>query len=267
MTRIKGLDASHWNGKPDWFKAKQLGIEWAYVKVGEMNPSTGKGFTDDQYARNIAKLKEAGVISGAYYFFHPSVGASVQARQCLKLMELYGQPELPLVVDLETSDNQKPQDVASVLKVFMERIEEDTGRRPLIYTTSSFWGGRVGAPDWGKDYYFIIAQYPYSEPIRDMDAYPYKMSPVNTKIADRVVAWQFSDNVRLPGLPRFDGNFWLAGSDLLYELAGRNQPDVIETEEPIPAQHSPLYEHALEIWNKSHIEMNSVWWKLRNLGR
>lgn len=276
MTRIKGLDSSHWNGKPDWEKAASLGIEWAYVKAGEMNPNTGQPYdVDSVYSRNIQKCREAGLMVGAYYFFHPKVGASAQARHFEKLMEAYGEPDF-LVVDLETADSMNPQDVASVLKVFLDRLEDDLGKRPLIYTGNYFWGGSVGAPSWGKNYYFIIAQYPTTEPVRDMDKFYYKMSPVNSAIADRVVAWQFSDNTRLPGLPRLDGNFWLAGSELLHELAGKEAPDVIETEEIIEPEHGlskaemvrgERQEQALEIWNKSHTEMNSIWWKLRNLGR
>ena len=269
--RIKGTDWSHWNGKPDCVKAKELGIEWAYTKAGEINPTTENEYWDTSYERNLQKLKENDIIAGAYYYVHPSVGASVQARHFERIMEVSGKPDF-LVLDLEDSDGLQPQDVASVVKAILERLEKDLGKRPLIYTSNSFWTSKVGAPDWGKDYYFIIAQYPYVDsatkqelPVYDMDAFNYKMSPVNAKIADRVVAWQFSSYVKLAGMPRMDGNFWLKERELLHEIAGKttwpvstpteNQPHVTE-------EMQEMYGEARERWNKTHTEENSFWWKI-----
>lgn len=271
MERIKGYDASHWNGKPDWLKAKEHGIEWVYVKAGEIVPKTGKEFIDGQYQRNIQKLKEADLISGAYYYVHPKVGASIQARAFERVMKNLGKPDLPPIIDLEDSDGWEPKDVAYSVQVIVERLEDDLNVRPIIYTSNSFWTSKVGAPDWGKDYSFIIAQYPSKEVVTDMDKFPYKQSPVNAKIADNVVAWQFSDNTKLAGMPRLDGNFWLKGREMLYELAGKMQeqpqPKKPEQEEPTQEIDHEMYNRCLEIWNKSHIEMNSVWWKIRSLGR
>lgn len=273
MARIKGSDWSHWNGKPDCQKAQGHGLEFVYVKIGEVNPKTGNEFTDDMYARNIAKLDEVGIITGAYQYFHPSVGASKQVRQFETLMELYGKPKLPPIVDLETADNLDPVDVASVLKVYLDRLEKDLNVRPIIYTSSSFWGGRVGAPTWGKDYYFFIAQYPYSGKVYDMDTFNYKRSPVHSAIADNVLVWQFSDNVHLAGMPRMDGNFWLKDRALLHRLAGK---EIVVDNEEKPQEEPKLTEaeiargqkqeaKMLEGWGHSHTELNNIWWKIRNL--
>jgi GH25 family lysozyme M1 (1,4-beta-N-acetylmuramidase) len=207
---ILGVDFSHWQGKPDCAKLKEAGVYFGIVKAGEtLVRKPGQPlFNDKQHDRNIAGLKANDIISGDYYYFHPSAGASVQARHYAGIYNRT-QPDLPPVVDVEDHDGMLPKDVAKQLFAFIDQLREKIGREPIVYSTNSFLVSRVGNPDWQKQTLFWIARYNTS--IKDL----------SVKIKESVIMWQFTDRLKLPGLPAMDGNYWLRSREELSALAGK----------------------------------------------
>ncbi len=65
--RAVGIDVSKWQGKIDWQKVKESGIEFAYVRVGYRGEN-GKLYKDDNADYNIQKANEAGILVGVYFF-------------------------------------------------------------------------------------------------------------------------------------------------------------------------------------------------------
>jgi len=211
---ILGVDCSHWQGKPDWNKAGKAGVRFAIIKAGEvlvLKPNKSL-YYDNQHDRNIAKIKEAGIISGDYYYFHPSAGASKQARHYAEIY-LKSKPDLPPVIDVEDTDKMKPLDVQKQLMATIDAVREKTGRREIIiYSRNGFIVNQMGDPDWDKDIWFWIARYAS------------KIGDLSPKIKDRVAIWQYTDKLKLPGLPTMDGNYWLKDENLLHTLAGKAEP-------------------------------------------
>jgi len=193
-------------------KAKAAGAKFVIVKAGEIAGIRTKGvqslFYDDKHDRNIAGLKANDIISGDYYYYHPSAGASKQANH---YAEIYNRtkPDLPPVIDVEDRDGMLPKDVSKQLLVFIDELKKRTGRQPIIYSRNGFLVNECGNPDWPAGTLFWIAR--YSTAIGDL-------SP---KIKPHVVMWQYTDRLKLPGLPVMDGNYWLRDIGELSALAGK----------------------------------------------
>ncbi len=65
---LEGVDVSDDQGSIDWGQAKGAGIAWAYSKATEST-----NYEATTFAANWAGMKSAGVVRGAYHFFHPNV--------------------------------------------------------------------------------------------------------------------------------------------------------------------------------------------------
>ena len=206
---IKGVDFSHWQAKLSTDKLKAAGIAFAIVKAGEVYIKTaGKpAVKDDMHDRNIRELKRVGIICGDYYYFHPSAGASKQARHYAQIY-LSNPPDLPPVIDIEDTDGYKPLDVGKQLLAFISEIQIKIGRQPMIYSRNGFLVNQAGNPDWPAGTLFWIARYGLT------------IGDLSPKIKPGVVIWQYTDRLALPGLPKLDGNQWLRSQEELNLLAG-----------------------------------------------
>jgi lysozyme len=229
MTKILGIDISHWQANIDFEKVKSENISFVIAKAGETWLSTKQPTDDPRYVRNATECKRLGIPFGAYYFFHPSFGASEQARHFLKVVNENGGTDFPLVVDVEVNDGLPPAKCSEVLYSMLTRLETETGRKPIIYTRNGFWVNQYGNPAYSKDYKFWLAQYPLIDPITD----PFKFSGrmAGTSPGVNPIIWQFTEKMRLPGLPTLDGNFWLGTPEEFIELT---QGGVIPTQPEIP---------------------------------
>ncbi len=207
---IEGPDFSHWQAKVSTDKLKVAGMAFAIVKAGEVYIKiiNKPAVKDSMHDRNIAELKRAGLICGDYYYFHPSAGASKQARHYAAIRKT-NPPNLPPIIDIEDSDGMKPADVGNQLLVFMAELQTLTGEAPWVYSRNGFLVNDCGNPDWPAGTMFWIAR--YSMTIGDL-------SP---KIKPNVVMWQHTKNLKIPGCPEMDGNLWLRSMDELWVYSGK----------------------------------------------
>jgi len=215
--RILGTDISRYQGNIDFAKAKGNGIVFAIFKAGEVINNGQTEWTDTKYARNIVEGKAHGLITGAYYFFHPAVGASQQARHFKSILDQYGYPDMPLAIDVEVNDNKSAAHCAAVLKAMIDQLEQETGRKIMIYTRANIWISQYGNPSWTKDYPLWLAQYPLIDPITNPSTYSGKMNSTTASLNPAI--WQFTERMQLPGLPNMDGNFWLGTMEELETFA------------------------------------------------
>jgi lysozyme len=245
MTKILGIDISHWQANIDFEKVKSENISFVIAKAGETWVKTSLATDDSKYARNAAECKKCGIPFGAYYYFHPKFGASDQARHFLKVVNENGGTDFPLVVDVEDNDGLPPATCANVLYSMLVYLERETGRRPIIYTRNGFWVNQYGNPAYSKDYKFWLAQYPLIDPITDPFKFTGKMAGTSPGV--NPIIWQFTEKMRLPGLPTLDGNFWLGTPEEFTELTQGGsiptQPDIPEEPEipEIPGEPEEVY--------------------------
>src|SRR3974390_312346 len=133
QTTVKGMDISHYDGTIDWPTAKAGGISFAFAKATEST-----NFTDPTFATNWAGMKAAGVVRGAYHFFHADVDPMQQATYVLGVVGTLEAGDLPIVLDLETTNGQTEATIAANAATFLKAVTQATGKTAIVYTSPSF---------------------------------------------------------------------------------------------------------------------------------
>ena len=237
--RIIGVDMSHWQANIDFAKLAYHNIRFAIFKAGEIPTGSRTEFTDPKYARNIEEARKHSIITGAYYFFHPAIGASQQARHFDAVLDKFGQPDLPPVIDVESTDNLPPVKIAAVLKAMIDGLMARGYRRPIIYSRWGFLVNQVGEPFWLKDHFLWLAQYNTTLTVKPRDM-------------SKVIIWQYTDKLRLAGIGvNLDGNYWLKSEAELLALVKKpavvEQPVVVAPVEVVVPAPEPVVEEPAEL--------------------
>lgn len=193
-----GIDISHHNGGDivwdslyvltdkrgktirDHHLAKDIRpVSFVFIKATE-----GVSMVDKDFKRNWQDAGRSGLRRGAYHFFRSSKDGEAQARLFIKTVGDLRFKDLPPVLDIETihrgGSMKKLNEEA--LK-WLETIEGHYGKKPIVYTGSSF------ARDWlskriTDNYPVWIAHYEKDRP--DFDGWTF---------------WQFTDKAVVKGVP------------------------------------------------------------------
>jgi lysozyme len=150
---VKGVDVSHYDATIDWAKVHGAGIDFAFMKATE-----GTTFVDPTYATNFKDARANGVIAGAYHFFRPATDATAQADFFVQTAGIPAAGDLPLTIDLEVTDSVAGATVASSAITFLQRVEQKTGRKPIVYTSASFLTS-IGNPSTFGAYTLWVANW------------------------------------------------------------------------------------------------------------
>ena len=146
----KGIDVSHYQGEIDWKKVASSGVDFAIQKCTE-----GLNYYDKTYQKNKNGARDNGIIFGSYHFARGNDPIK-EADYFVKLVEDIRDGEL-LALDYEIN----LANASAWCKVFLDRVYELTGVRPLLYTGEA----RVKSIDWSPvvkgNYGLWIAKYPY----------------------------------------------------------------------------------------------------------
>lgn len=156
--KVLGIDVSVWQDDNstaqmmDFEKAKQAGTKFVFIKASE------RGGVDPDFVNNWKNAKEAGLPRGAYHFLRWDLSGLMQARVfCALLKDDPG--ELPPVADFEAPAKNGISPSNAILAQFLEAVESETGKRPMIYTSPGFWNPN-GSTDQKWAYYPLwIAHY------------------------------------------------------------------------------------------------------------
>ena len=99
--KSNGIDVSKWQGKIDWQKVKNAGIEFAFIRIGYRGEN-GVIYKDDHADYNIQQAQNVGVLVGVY-FFSTAINeeeAKEEAEWTLQAIEGY-KVSYPVVYDCE----------------------------------------------------------------------------------------------------------------------------------------------------------------------
>jgi lysozyme len=211
MEYIPGIDVSHWQQTVDWDMVAAAGIRYAFIKATE-----GTNFIDDFFAPNWHGAKQAGILRGAYHFFHPKLDPKTQAKKFLSIVQL--EPgDLPLVLDLEIHEDMSSGQIVNRSKIFLEELANATGRKPILYSSPSFLGSHFAGqggnpPAWTKEYILWIANYLEYQPGR---------LPFIPKGWHPWTFWQHSASGRVAGIVGNVDLNWFDGTlEKLFQIAG-----------------------------------------------
>ncbi len=155
---VFGMDVSKWQGTVDWAKVARAGVKFAFIRV-----SDGLSYPDGQYLANWAGAKANGILRGTYQFFRANEDPIAQADYLLDNMGPLEQFDLPPVIDVESTDGQTSETLASNVGAWIDRVETALGVAPVIYSGKYFWQENVGS-DAFANYPLWVAQWGTSCP-------------------------------------------------------------------------------------------------------
>ncbi len=193
MATVPGIDVSIWEAPVDWPKVRATGQRFAIMKATE-----GKTWTDPSFHDNWIGAKTAGLLRGAYCYFHPDQDAKGQADCFVSTVKAENDDgELPPILDLEDAGKLAAAKIISQTKIWLDAVEAAFGRKPMIYSGISFLNTSLavlggGPPAWAKDYPFWLAWYPYT--------YTDGMTPSMPRGWFNWTFWQYSESGRLNGI-------------------------------------------------------------------
>jgi lysozyme len=161
MAVVNGIDVSHHNDQVDWAAVAADGIEFAFAKATE-----GVTGTDARFTENWSGIKTAGLLRGAYHFFHPASSPEDQANHFLAVMGPLAAGDLPPVLDIEETSQQHDEwpsvpaaDRAGLVVRWLDIVEAALGVTPIIYTRRGWINQYLtDAPELGR-YPVWLAEY------------------------------------------------------------------------------------------------------------
>lgn len=208
---VQGLDVSYYQSGINWQQQWDLGARFAYVKATEGNYYSSPSFSAQfQGSRNV------GMVRGAYHFANPA--ASSGADQARLFVQSGGGwtsdgYTLPPVLDFEgnpyagqtingyyqgnTCYDMSPAELTSWARDFGNTMMALTGRKPVMYTTTSWWNYCTGGPAGFGDWPLWIARWP-SSPTNSPGSLPSSWTSYSF--------WQYSESGPFAG--GGDSNVW-----------------------------------------------------------
>lgn len=157
---VFGIDISHHQGTIDWEQVKAGDGESAPVGFVYMKATEGSDFTDKNFYENFDKAAEHGFIRGAYHYFSRHSDGLSQAKKYISTVKLQ-KGDLPPVVDVE----ERPKDTKRFiqeLKIFISKIEEHYGVKPIIYSYKKYKERYLSDPYFDKYPLWVAHYYVYS---------------------------------------------------------------------------------------------------------
>lgn len=127
---VKGIDISRHNGKIDFGKVADDGIEFVFIKASE-----GENHVDSMFNQNFEKARRAGLKVGAYHFFRFDKDGVKQAINFLQQVGTLS-TDLGLVIDVEKTGNPSGisnDDIKKNLSAMVDYMNL-LGHRVMIYT-------------------------------------------------------------------------------------------------------------------------------------
>ncbi len=190
---IYGTDISRHQGNINWKTLQDKNPEDAPITFVFVKATEGGDFVDVNFKENFANAKKHGFIRGAYHYFGKHSSGLSQAEMFIKTVKLEA-GDLPPVVDVEEHPKDKKRFIQE-LKIFIAKIEEHYGVKPIIYTYKKFKKHFLSDSYFNK-FPLWVAHYYVSELDDDIEW----------------LMWQCSDRGRLPGIKEhvdiniFNGN-------------------------------------------------------------
>lgn len=133
---VSGIDVSHFQRAIDWAAVAAAEVRFCFIKATE-----GAANIDPRFIQNWQGAGDAGLLRGAYHFFHPTVPAAPQAESFIRTVVRLEPGDLPPVLDLEVPAAWS--DVATGARAplaiqWLETVESRLGATPIVYLSPAF---------------------------------------------------------------------------------------------------------------------------------
>ena len=159
---VQGVDVSDDQGFINWGQAKGAGIDFAYAKATEgAGSGCGWKYQASTFPANWSGMNGAGVVRGAYHFFHPSCNGTDQADWFLAYVGTLGAGDLPPMLDWEVTDGVSGTVAGQNAQAFIDEIKSKTGMQTVVYTSPGLWSG-FGVPQAFGSNPLFVADWTYA---------------------------------------------------------------------------------------------------------
>lgn len=233
----RGVDSSSWQhphgAHVNWSSAAAAGPSFAFIKATE-----GTGPANSHYEADVLEARAAGMAVGSYHKARPATDPLVQARAFADRLQTAGGPQLPPVLDIETDEGLRPDELVNWTRTFLEETRHLTGRTPILYTYPHFWNDKTDNSTAFTDYPLWLAEYDTPEPTQPL---PGGWS--------EWLFWQHADNGSVAGFSDdVDLNVFAGTREDLAAWVGPVTPGEVPPPapepapepEPVPAPEAPL---------------------------
>ena len=229
MSKPFGIDISQHQGKMDWdvVAASPMNVQFVGIRVG-----ISWGYTDKWFSFNWEEALRVKIPRTAYHVFYPLSDVTRQVKSIKKnLGNDYG--EMPITADIELDHGASKTQFSTNLKRYVEEIEAEFGRKPIIYSRASFFDAHIDpnfSLSMGNSYKWWMANYPRETGVEA--TFP----PAIPKHIDRgnVIIHQTSDTmpkIGAVGGNSMDYNRWLLSEEELRLFTGQQE---------VPQKHKNL---------------------------
>ncbi|MFE0131348.1 lysozyme [Streptomyces sp. NPDC059037] len=188
----RGHDVSSHQKHVNWQKAKSKGARFVYVKATESHT-----YRNPHFKQQYNGSRNAGIVRGAYHFAVPSKSSG--RKQAAYFMSHGGRWRgdgwtLPPALDIEHNPYSKRKcyglsktGMVNWIKSFSNEVQRQTGRRPVIYTTTKWWNNCTGGSRaFGANHALWLARWSST-------------SGTLPKGWSYLTIWQYDNSGRLPG--------------------------------------------------------------------
>lgn len=131
--RVEGIDVSKWQLTINWTSVRNAGKQFAFIKATEAS-----SIVDPNWATNRTNATNVGVINGFYHRARPLTSTAIaEADHFSNTILPYLKPgRMRPVLDLEEGHENGKTWLSAWAVDFLNRVEQQTGIRPLIYANT-----------------------------------------------------------------------------------------------------------------------------------
>jgi lysozyme len=137
---LPGVDVASFQGLPSQWQPIAGAIDWAAVKITELQ-TNGNRYVNPDAAADWAALKAASRLRIGYFFGHPGTSATDTVSLFTSELHQLGLADNDgVALDLEVTDGRTPAQVSAWAVQVMEALAKQLNRTPVVYTFLSFAG-------------------------------------------------------------------------------------------------------------------------------
>ena len=182
---IKGIDVSAWQGKIDWKKVADYGMDFAILRITEAG-----NIVDKYFEANLTGCNKHKIPVGVYKYSYAMTIAEIQSEARKVVSTLNGRKiQFPVFLDLEYH-SQRTLGAESIHKMAdaFRKIIEAAGYKFAIYCNVDWYVNVIC--NHLKKYDFWVARYPAND---------------NGTVVERLrpdfgIGWQYSSKATIPGI-------------------------------------------------------------------
>lgn len=184
---VKGIDVSSWQGKIDWDKVKDSGIDFVMIRCGFRSHVNEEINEDKNFKYNISEANRVGIPVGIY-FYSTAINEKEALSEASFVLNLVKDYDItyPIVYDFELFDKQRTEGVSDKVIndnaiYFLDYIRAH-GYQGMLYSNLDNLRKHWNFPIF-EGYKFWYAQY---------------MDVANESVSYDM--WQYADNGRIKGI-------------------------------------------------------------------